>query len=224
MVRSRQSWKVHVLRVVAAVVVAVVTLAGVWVAGGLVTNSFTGSAIATGVWFALAGIAVLALAIRYTPVRWAVAGAYLLTALTVSAYLGWSMLNDRVVDEPVVVGTPAGQSPAPGGNVEEVAGTFRDGEHDTEGRAAVVRMPDGRRVVTLTRFSTSAGPDLRVRLVPGGGDDGGAAGAHDLGALKGNRGNQQYDVPPEARVRGASVVIWCRAFSATFGTADLAAA
>jgi hypothetical protein len=31
----------------------------------------------------------------------------------------------------------------------------------------VVRLADGRRFVTLTHFATSAGPDLRVRLVPG---------------------------------------------------------
>jgi Electron transfer DM13 len=212
------------LRLLAAVATAAVTLAGVWVAGAHVTDSFTGSAVATGVWFAVAGAVAVALAIRYAPLRWPILGAYAVTAAAVSVYLGWSMLNDRVVDERVAVGVPAGQSPIAGGNVEEVAGGFRSGEHDTEGRAAIVRMPDGRRVLTLTRFSTSAGPDLRVRLVPGGGDDVGAPGARDLGSLKGNRGDQQYDVPRDARVRGASVVIWCRAFTATFGTADLAGA
>jgi hypothetical protein len=44
----------------------------------------------------------------------------------------------------------------------------------------------------------------------------------DLGALKGNRGNQQYRVPAGVRLRGRAVVIWCRAFSARFGSAVLA--
>jgi hypothetical protein len=61
-----------------------------------------------------------------------------------------------------------------------------------------------------------------VRLVPGDSQDGGAAGAVDLGALKGNRGNQQYRIPGDVRVAGNSVVIWCRAFSAPFGSARLA--
>ena len=58
-----------------------------------------------------------------------------------------------------------------------------------------MRLPDGRRYLTLRGFSTAPGPDLRVRLVPGGGDDGAAHGNLDLGALKGNRGDQQYRIP-----------------------------
>lgn len=42
-----------------------------------------------------------------------------------------------------------------------------------------------------------------------------------LGALKGNRGAQQYEVPPGTARAGHTVVIWCRAFSATFGSARL---
>ena len=80
---------------------------------------------------------------------------------------------------------------------------------------------DGRRYLTLTSFSTSPGPDLRVRLVPGDSFDGGSEGAIDLGALKGNRGNQQYAVPRGTDVSAHTVVIWCRAFSAPFGSATL---
>jgi hypothetical protein len=85
----------------------------------------------------------------------------------------------------------------------------------------VIRDTDGRRYLTLTSFSTSPGPDLRVRLVPGDASDGGADGAVDLGALKGNRGDQQYVIPRGVDVSGRTVVIWCRAFSAPFGSAKL---
>jgi hypothetical protein len=86
-----------------------------------------------------------------------------------------------------------------------------------------VRRADGRHVLTLTEFSTSPGPDLRVRLVPGDSEDGGADGNVDLGALKGNRGNQQYQLPDGFDPsRSASVVIWCRAFSVAFAAARLA--
>jgi hypothetical protein len=47
-----------------------------------------------------------------------------------------------------------------------------------------------------------------------------AVGAY-LGALKGNRGNQQYAIPPGIDVNDRVVVIWCRAFSAPFGSAQL---
>jgi Electron transfer DM13 len=71
----------------------------------------------------------------------------------------------------------------------------------------------------LTRFRTSPGPDLRVRPVPGHADPGDVRGNRDLGGLKGNIGDQQYDLPAGAP-RG-TLVIWCRAFSATFDTAQL---
>ena len=100
-------------------------------------------------------------------------------------------------------------------------GRFRSDEHATAGTARVIRAPDGRRLLTLTSFSTSPGPDLRVRLVPGDTLDGGADGAIDLGGLKGNRGDQQYAIPANAETEGRTVVIWCRAFSAPFGSALL---
>jgi hypothetical protein len=92
-------------------------------------------------------------------------------------------------------------------------GRFVSGEHETRGVASVVRKRDGRRFLTLTGFDTSPGPDLRVRVGPA---------KVDLGALKGNRGDQQYSIPHGTRV--TSVVIWCRAFSASFGAAQLGAA
>jgi hypothetical protein len=36
-----------------------------------------------------------------------------------------------------------------------------------------------------------------------------------------NRGDQQYDLPRDARIAGRTVGIWCRAFSVAFGHAAL---
>jgi len=111
----------------------------------------------------------------------------------------------------------------PAGPVLLARGKFHSGEHATSGTAALLRRPDGSTVITLTDLDTSPGPDLRVQLVPG--QDGGTARAVDAGALRGNRGTQQYTVPPGTDLdRVGAVVIWCRAFSVAFGTAPLAAA
>jgi hypothetical protein len=133
-------------------------------------------------------------------------------------------------DEPGATGEPggAGVSGEPGESTaaEEAAagrillgdGRFRAAAHPTSGRAALIKDSDGSRVLTLTRFETDPGPDLRVYLVPGDGSS--VRGSVDLGALKGNKGNQQYAVPTDAPA--GAVVIWCRAFSVAFGSATLA--
>ena len=165
---------------------------------------------------ALAGAACLAVALKSPAFRVPVLVAYVVTAGAIGGFLGLSMLDERVADERVVTGTPAGELPAPRRvNVEVARGRLRSGEHATRGTAAVVRTAGGRRVLTLTRFDTSPGPDLRLRLVHG-------ERSVDLGALKGTRGDQQYRIPAGARVVGASAVIWCRAFSVEFGSARLA--
>jgi hypothetical protein len=208
--------------------VAAVVVAGVWVTGGVISDDFRTSMALTALWFAVSGAACLAVAFRSRRFRAPVLGAYLLTAALLGGYLGLSTLRDRVVDERVVTaaapsaGAPA-RGPAERRNVQLAVGRFRSHEHETTGSAKVVRLADGRRFLTLTGFATSAGPDLRVRLVPGDTSDGGAPGAVDLGALKGNRGDQQYELPRRAAVAGRTVVIWCRAFSAPFGSAPLRA-
>ena len=226
--RSSRARPVAALATVATV--AAVLLLGVWVAGGVISDDYRTSMALTTVWFLLSGAACLAIARRARPVRVAVLATYVVTAGAVGAHLAATTLQDRVVDEQVVTAAPAPASPpargqeAPARAVELASGRFRSHEHATSGRVAVVRLADGRRFLTLTSFATAAGPDLRVRLVPGGGSDGGEDGAVDLGALKGNRGDQQYRLPAGVRLAGRSVVVWCRAFSAPFGSARLRAA
>jgi len=213
-------------RLLAIPVVAAVVIAGVWATGGVISNDFRVSMALTAVWFVLSGVACVGVALRSHALRFPVLGAYLVTAAVVGGYLGLTTLRDRVVDEHVVTAAaPAAVEPASGSarprNVQLAVGRFRSHEHETGGTAKVVRLADGRRFLTLTSFATSAGPDLRVRLVPSDTSDGGASGSIDLGALKGNRGDQQYELPRHAALAGRTVVIWCRAFSAPFGSAPL---
>ena len=206
--------------------VVAVVIAGVWVTGGVISNDFRTSMALTAVWFALAGGVCIAIGLRSRRFRVPVVGAYLVTAALVGGYLGFTTVRDRVVDERVVsASAPPANTRDPERaerrNVQLAVGRFRSHEHETSGTAKVVRLVDGRRFLTLTSFATSAGPDLRVRLVPGDTSDGGASGSIDLGALKGNRGDQQYELPRRAALAGRTVVIWCRAFSAPFGSAPL---
>jgi hypothetical protein len=206
---------------------ALMFVAGVWVAGGLIADDFRVSMALTAIWFASAGAAALWSLRAARGVGAPILAGYAVAAVATGAFLAATTLRDREVHESVATGVPVAalsnaQADAEPVNVLERSGYFVSGEHTTRGRARVVQLASGRRVLTLTRFSTSPGPDLRVRLLPGGGTDGGAGDALDLGALKGNRGDQQYALPRDYRPGRDTVVIWCRAFSALFASARLA--
>jgi hypothetical protein len=100
---------------------------------------------------------------------------------------------------------------------------FRSHEHATEGRARVIELRDGRRYVRFENFRTSNGPLLRVYLSATGPDGPGDAFDDrfvDLGALKGNIGDQNYAIPHGVGLRPyRSVVVWCKRFSVPFAAA-----
>jgi hypothetical protein len=107
-------------------------------------------------------------------------------------------------------------------------GSFHDVAHKTAGTATIHQFPDGRRVLRLTNFETSNGPDVRVYLVAAqdatDNDTVTRAGFVELGSLKGNIGDQNYELPKETDLtKFKSVTIWCRRFGVNFGTAPLMA-
>lgn len=106
------------------------------------------------------------------------------------------------------------------------AGEFHAGAHETKGTATIFKLSDGKRTLRLTNFETSNGPDVHVYLVAAAdakdNDTVKTAGFIDLGSLKGNIGDQNYDVPASvdlAKYRAAT--IWCARFNVNFGTAPL---
>jgi hypothetical protein len=137
-------------------------------------------------------------------------------------------------DTTVLLQSSNAAAPAPPGTaaptapVELARGEFVSLDHGTSGTARVVELADGSRIVRLEGVDTSNGPDLFVYLSPNvaSGDES----AFDenflnLGRLKGNQGDQNYDLPADVDLTGfASVVIWCDRFNSAFGAADLAAA
>jgi hypothetical protein len=100
--------------------------------------------------------------------------------------------------------------------------------HETAGTATIYQLADGRKTLRFTGFRTSNGPDVQVYLVaaPDARDDQTVtkAGFIVLGALKGNIGDQNYDLPADVDLtKYRSVSVWCRRFSVNFGAAPLAA-
>jgi hypothetical protein len=118
-------------------------------------------------------------------------------------------------------------SPAPTEPVELATGTFISREHETVGTARILRLADGQQILRLEGFETSNGPALFVYLSQNtaDGEDGLFDDDYiDLGALKGNIGDQNYVIPAEIDPLGyTSVVIWCDRFSVSFGAADIVA-
>jgi len=105
-------------------------------------------------------------------------------------------------------------------------GRFHSVAHETHGTATIQDVGGGRRVLRLTEFTTSNGPDVRVYLVaaPDAADNQTVtqAGFVELGKLKGNEGDQNYDVPDDLDLSHyRAVTIWCRRFSVNFATAPL---
>ena len=178
------------------------------------------------------------------PVTWVA-----LAVLAVAAGFGlywfqpWKLVVDERVDEalsspvPAAGGTPMPESsapepaepPEPAGPVLLLQGELISHEHPTTGTARIVRNPDGSHVLELIDLDTSNGPDLRVWLTDQPVIEG-RDGWHvfddgawlELGRLKGNQGNQVYEIPPDTDPAAyTSVSIWCKRFSVSFGAADL---
>lgn len=107
-------------------------------------------------------------------------------------------------------------------------GTFHGQLHSTTGRAAIYQQPDGKRILRLTNFKTSNGPHVHVILIA-------AKDAQDnenflngnlerveLGNLKGNEGDQNYNIPAGTDLsKFRTVSIYCERFNANFGAAPL---
>src|SRR5712692_2366665 len=78
------------------------------------------------------------------------------------------------------------------------SGKFQGKVHKTSGRATVFQEADGKLVLRLTNFKTSNGPDVHVILsaTKDASDDvKGNTEKVELGKLKGNEGDQNYEIP-----------------------------
>jgi hypothetical protein len=100
--------------------------------------------------------------------------------------------------------------------------------HPTSGRATIYKAPDGKQYLRLSDFSTSNGPVVHVLLAQSADPSltqdivKGQLDSVELGALKGNQGDQNYDLPPSVDLQKYNAaVIYCERFHAVFGVAKL---
>lgn len=107
-------------------------------------------------------------------------------------------------------------------------GRFVDADaiHKGDGQATLYQLQGGRHLIRFEDFRTTNGPALVVYLAkhpsPSQAADVTDGGYISLGKLKGNVGNQNYDIPEDINVSEYnSVVIWCELFSVLFSPANL---
>jgi hypothetical protein len=152
-----------------------------------------------------------------------------IAALVVLGGVGWYLFRPELlfvnkrVNEGIATGSAAASSDA--APVELLGGSFHSVAHETHGNAAIIDV-GGKRILRLTDFATSNGPDVRVYLVAVNdavdNETVTRAAFVELGKLKGNQGDQNYDVPPDLNLKKyRAVTIWCRRFSVNFATAPL---
>jgi Electron transfer DM13 len=106
------------------------------------------------------------------------------------------------------------------------SGQFYSILHPTEGTATIYQMGGGSRILRLTSFRTSNGPDVHVYMVAAEDAKDAAtvekAGFVDLGVIKGNIGDQNYTLGSDLDLtKYRAVSIWCKRFSVNFGAAAL---
>jgi len=95
----------------------------------------------------------------------------------------------------------------------------RDGIHNAEGEAKVIPFQnENSNILRLENLRVTNGPDLYVYLAT----NKTASDFVNVGKLKANNGNQNYDIPAGTDLTNYdTVLIWCRPFSVLFGSAEL---
>lgn len=132
-------------------------------------------------------------------------------------YLFSPLWIDRVVSEAAPIGAQAtGRK-----------GAFKDADasHRGSGNAELLKA-GGIDILRFTEFTVTNGPDLEVWLVeepaPASSADVKASKWISLGVLKGNKGDQSYQIPAGTDVsKYGSAVIWCEQFGVLFASATL---
>ena len=136
------------------------------------------------------------------------------TTMTVIAVFAVGIVSPYFYDTTVDEVIPTASAALPQGQFVGVG----DGIHDAQGMAKIIQIQDGTEYLRLENFKSTNGPDLYVYLAT----DENASDYVDLGRLKGNVGNQNYEIPKGVDLSEYNkILIWCKSFSVLFGSAEL---
>ncbi|MCV0366197.1 MAG: DM13 domain-containing protein [Nitrosopumilus sp.] len=132
-----------------------------------------------------------------------------------------TMMDETMMDETMMDETMMDETMMDETVPMSYAGTFigvGDGIHDAQGDAYTIPLEDKSNILRLENFESTNGPDLYVYLSI----DDNASDIVNLGKLKANKGNQNYDIPEGTDLQKYNkVLIWCKSFSVLFGSAEL---
>jgi uncharacterized membrane protein len=153
--------------------------------------------------------------LRITPARILVGGGILVSVIA------WFLFRPELL----FVNHSVNESLSTANSKRVLYGEFKGLAHQTNGEVGIYDL-GGRLVLRFTGFSTSNGPDVHVYLVaaPDAFDDDTVrhAGFINLGKMKGNQGDQNYELPPGVDLSiYRSVSLWCQRFNVNFGACSL---
>jgi Electron transfer DM13 len=140
--------------------------------------------------------------------------------------IGASQINNTVNENAVIPATTTIRQQSNATNTTTASkirpGSFTgagDGFHNAEGIAKVIPLGDGSTtILRLENFKSTNGPNVHLYLAT----DKAASNFIDLGRLKANNGNQNYNIPSGTDLAKYNMaLIWCKDFSVLFGSAQL---
>jgi len=124
-----------------------------------------------------------------------------------------------IVDEPLPVSQGTnGTAPIPSETITQTKGEFMNsGVYATSGKVSVVKDAAGKEFLAFENFKTTSGPDLRIYLA----ENTGAKNFIEVASLT-KLGTFSLPLPSNANTAQRKyVLIWCRSFSVSFGSAEL---
>ena len=131
-------------------------------------------------------------------------------------------MNESVVTSQGIINKPQTNAAKAIANVSTIrTGSFvgaGDGFHNAEGLAKVIPLKDGQSILRLENFKSTNGPNVHLYLAT----DKTASNFIDIGRVKANNGNQNYNIPVGTDLaKYNTALIWCKDFSVLFGSAQL---
>lgn len=129
--------------------------------------------------------------------------------------------QDTIINETMTSTMDSSKNTEQNENKNILVGDFmgvNDGIHNAEGKAKILTLSDGSQIIRLEDFRSTNGPDVHLYLST----NKQASDFIDLGRLKANIGNQNYQIPVNTDYNKYKyVLIWCQPFSVLFGSAQL---